>query len=601
MEQPDAFKIDADLPEACPDPEWAEARAREKEISDAFDFDKAMREINAHQAEIEAIARKDALRDLFGTDYTASARAHRLRELVVERRRRRMDALKIYEPLTEQKKFHCSRARIRLLRGSNRGGKTLPAAVEVARAVRGLDPLGRYPLKDGRCFCVGKDSKHIGQVMWRKLFHPSALKIIRDLESREFRAFRPWEDEDAARATEAIFAPPLLPPRIVKSIGWENKKEGIPNVVTLVNGWELCFYSSLGKPPNGVDINLFWMDEEIVDEDWFPEMSARILDHMGYGIWSATPQAGTDQLFDLHERAEELYGSESPDVEEFVILLHNNPHISDDAKKAFASTLKADDHAVRIGGQFAMLSYRIYPEFSVHTHVVPWFSVPRHWTRYMVVDPGRTICAVLFAAIPPPEETIWGGHVILYDELYIPDCTADIFGKRVAEKVGQDHFYAFLIDMHGGFRNEMGVGLTVAQQYQDALRRYRVSSEITSSGFLPASDDVDAGIEAVRDLLRSHNSGRPKLLILGDRMESFIKEIKRYHHKKVGGKVVDKPDQRGECHLMDCSRYLAMYRPKFHRPKKRDKPKSSLVKYIEGKKKRSSEGDLVLLGPGGNR
>ena len=590
---------DPELPDAVPDPEWAAAREKEAAIVDAFDFQKAMQEIDKHQAEIDAIARKDALKEIFGTDFAASAKAHGLRELIIERRRRRMDALKLYMPLPEQEKFHRSQARIRLLRGSNRGGKTLPAAVEVARAVRGLDP--RYPKENGRAFCVGKDSKHVGQVMWRKLFHPSALKIIRDQETNEFRAFRPWDEADAKREKEAIFAPPLLPPSIIRSIGWENKKEGIPNVVTLTNGWELCFYSSLGKPPNGVDIDLFWLDEEIVDEDWFPEMSARVLDREGCGIWSATPQAGTDQLFDLHEKAEEQYGSENPDVEEFVILLANNPHISEHAKKSFASTLKADDQAVRIGGHFAMLSYRIYPEFSVHSHVVPWFAVPKHWTRYMVVDPGRTICAVLFAGIPPPDDPNWGGHVVLYDELYIPDCTADLFGKRVMEHAGTDRFHCFLIDKHGGFRNEMGPGLTVAQQYQDALRRYRVSSEITGHGFLPASDDVDAGIEAVRDLLRNHERGRPKLLVLGDVLPNFIREVKRYHNKKVNGKVVDKPDQRGDCHLMDACRYLAMYRPKYHRQKKRDKQKSSLVKYIEGKKKRSSEGDFVLLGPGGNR
>ena len=64
----------------------------------------------------------------------------------------------------------------------------------------------------------------------------------------------------------------------------------------------------------------------------------------------------------------------------------------------------------------------------------------------------------------------------------------------------------------------VGVGLTVAQQYQDALRRYRVSCEITGNGFLSASDDVDSGIEAVRDLLRAHAGGKPKLLVLSDRL-----------------------------------------------------------------------------------
>src|SRR6185369_14786047 len=151
----------------------------------------------------------------------------------------------------------------------NRSGKTLTGAVEVARAVLGLDPYGKYPVRDGVGYCIGKDQGHIGRVVYKKLFRAGAFRIIRDEQTKAWRAYRPWED--SARKEESKPAPPLIPPRMILEIGWEDKKAEVPNVVRLVTGWELHFFSSLGKPQKGSAINLFWMDEEIVDPSWYPE------------------------------------------------------------------------------------------------------------------------------------------------------------------------------------------------------------------------------------------------------------------------------------------------------------------------------------------
>jgi hypothetical protein len=519
------------------------------------------------------------------------------RRLLAERARRRLEALRLYEPLPAQEEFHRSPAPERLLRGSNRGGKTLPAAVEVARAVTGQDPHGKFPKEDGRCRVVGKDGKHLGQVLYRKLFRAGAFRIIRDAATRQWRAYRPWDAADRARAAEARPAPPLIPPRAVQSIAWENKKESQPSVVTLHNGWEIVFYSSLGKPPQGTDDDLVWFDEEVVDPDWYPESSARLLDRRGRFVWSATPQAGTEQLYAIHERAEDERGRPRPRVTEHIVLLEDNPHIDEDQKRLLAEKLSEEEYQVRIAGEFALLSFKVFPEFAAFTHTVAWFEIPRHWTRYAVIDPGRQICAVLFAALPPPEE---GRKVYLFDELYLRNCDAEQFGQAMRNKCAGQLFQAFVIDLHGSRIHEAGSGRTVQEQYSAALRRHGVASLATGHHFAAGSEDVAGGVEAVRGWLRPAEDGRPTLLVLADRCPNFLWEIRHYRLKRVGGHVTDRPEDRGRVHQMANARYLAMYSPRYVKPPAGKAPESGALRALKSKQKRrqGDEGTYVRLGPG---
>jgi hypothetical protein len=524
-----------------------------------------------------------------------------VQRLLAEVAHRKIESLNLYDALPAQESFHASKAPERLLRGSNRGGKTLPAAVEVARAVTGQDPYRKYPEQDGVVMAVGKDGKHVAQVMMRKLSRAGAFKIIRDHETGEWRAFKPFLPVDLIRFMEnpkcVRLAPPLIPPRLIESIGWENKRENQPNVVKLVTGWEIRFFSSLGKPPQGSDVDLVWLDEEIVDPDWYPEMSSRLLDRRGRLIWSATPQSGTDQLFALHERAEQEKDQAAPRVTEHVILLAHNPHIEEAEKKLLADKLSEDEARVRIEGEFAMLGYRVYPEYRRLMHAIDYFEVPRHWTRYAVIDPGRQVCAVLFAAVPPPGE---GDKVYLYDELYIRDCSAEVFAQQMAQKTAGQTIQSFICDQHGAAHTDAGSGLSVAEHYSTALRKHRVESVATGHNFVWGFDNVQAGVEAFRAWLRPAEDGLPKVRVMVERLKHFEAEIKTYRYKRVGGVVTDKPEDRGRVHLMACSRYLASYNPRYHKPPVGKSPGGAAFnafKRKEKKRKEQSGAKNVVLGP----
>lgn len=525
----------------------------------------------------------------------------RLRRITSEMVRRQKEGLRLYEALPVVERFHADTRDERLIRGSNRAGKTLAAAVEVARAVTGTDPYHKYPKTNGRAAVVAQKLKQVGEVVFRKLFKPGAFRIIRDQYTRRWRAFRPATDQH--RIAEARPAGPLIPRRLVVDISWKKKKENIPAMVRLKNGWEINFYSSEGTPPNGIDIDLLWIDEEIENEAWWPEMVARLLDRRGKAIWSATPQCATEHLYNLHLRAEEC-----PDlVGEHVILLEDNPHIDFAEKKKLESRLVSEEERrVRIKGEFAMSGYRVYPNFDMRVHGFdPSWPIngapPKDWSRYMVVDPGRQICAVLFAAVPPPYEA---KGVYLYHELYIKNCDAAEFGKRVAEVYANDPVLpdVFIIDGHAGRVTEIGSGLNVESQFVLALRNNRIRCTTTGSGFIWGLDDVKAGILAVHSYLRLQDDGKPLLFVARNRLPNFENEIQRYHYRKVNRLVSDMPEKRHD-HLMDCLRYLCAAQPVWRKPTRNTRTNSYAINALKEKlrrikKQQGSGSQHVRLGPG---
>ena len=522
----------------------------------------------------------------------------RFKRLAAELVARQCEALKLYEPLPVIERFHADDRDERLLRGSNRAGKTLGAAVEVARAVTGQDPHGKYPKTNGKAFLIGLDEQHLGDVMYAKLFRAQAFKMIRDQETGLWRAYRPWQDAD--RGKEAKWAPPLIPRRFILEISWKDKKRNVPGVIRLTTGWELYFFSSKGAPPQGSDIDLCWPDEEIENEAWYPEMAARLLDRKGKFLWSATPQVASQQLYDLHVRAE----NGDPDVGEHIALLEDNPHIGQSEKdKLYAKLATDEERRVRIKGEFALSGFKVYPEYSKAIHGLNWDGpVPIDWCKYIVVDPGRQVCGVLFGAVPPPPLQASLGELILYDELYIKQCDAAKFAAAVADKSIGAAYEAFLIDSHASRVTEMGSGLNVELQFTQALHKLGVKCRRTGSGFIWGADDPKAGQLAVHALLRIGEDGKTRLRVLRGRLPWFEWEIERYHFRRINKLVSDEAEKKHD-HLMDCLRYLAMFRPTWRKPQKA-KPAESYVKKAlrlkaQRRKQRDGTGaDFVWLGPG---
>ena len=532
-----------------------------------------------------------------------------LKNLQNELRERKIEALKLYRPNPNQEEIHRCRASEVLVIGGNRSGKSLCTFVEDARAVTGQDPFGKYPKEDGILVVIGKDWKHLGIVCFPLLMKPGAFKIIKDASTGDWRAFDPILD--ANRRNEARPAPPLIAPRFVKKISWLLKSAGYCQKITLTTGWEIHFFSSEGEPVQGYQADRIHVDEDLNDERWIPESLARIVDRRGKFCWSAMPHSTNNALLGMKERADasEAELGDKSLIRQFRLRFLDNPYLDADEKKASIARWAASGEDVlrmRAEGDFTVDSVLVYPSFDMSIHGLPRDQlpegrIPSTWCRYAVVDPGHAVTAVLFAAVPPSDD-FW----LVYDQLYLRQSNALVFGEQFAKKVEGQHFHAFLIDAHGGRLRDIGSGRLPVEQYTEQLMKRGVRSQITGSSFLAGCDDIIARCESTRAAMHIRPNGSPQLRVLSGAVPDLEREIKRYRKvvNYVNGTaiVTDKPNTRGEVHLCQCLEYLAAYRPAYHKPPVTNYAVDPWwVKWLEKRRRTAGEqqGSFVYLGPQG--
>lgn len=490
--------------------------------------------------------------------------------------------------------------------GGNRSGKSLCTFVEDARCVTNQDPYKKYPEK-GTLIIVGKDWKHIGLVVYPYLFKEGAFKIIKDEKTGEWRSYNPLKD--ASRKAEAKPAPPLIPRRLIKTQSWVLKSANYIQSCTLHTGWDIHFMSSEGEPVQGFSTNRVHIDEDISNEGWVGEMQARIVDRKGNFAWSAMPHSTNNALLGLKERADEqerIHGKEAS-IRQFKLRFLDNPFLDSEEKQKSLDRWAAQGEDVlrmRAEGDFITDSVLVYPNFDMRIHGMdrndlPDGQIPHDWTRYACVDPGHTVTAVLFVAVPPTED-----YWLCYDQLYLRQCNATIFGEEFSKKVIDYHFHAFIIDAHGGRLRDIGSGRLPVEQYTEQLRERGVKSHITGSSFLAGCDDISARTESTRIALHIRPSGTPQLRVLKDSCPDLEREIKRYRKQVnyISGMpvVTDKPNTRGEVHICQTLEYVCAYRPAYHRPPVRsNEPDPWWVKWQERRRKRLRSGSPghVFLGP----
>ena len=536
-------------------------------------------------------------------DITQHALQH-LREVQSELAGRKLEALRLYEPMPLQEDFHSCPSSERLLIGGNRSGKSCASFVEDARAATGQDPHDKYPKEDGNIVIVGRNWPHIGLVAYPMLFRAGAFKIIKDEESGLWRAFKPGDNKKNAKP-----APPLIPPRFVKETSWVLKSAGYCQNVTLTNGWVVNFFSSEGEPPQGFQADLVHIDEDINNERWVGEMQARLSDRKGRFVWSAMPHSKNDALLGLCERAEKAVedGVEKPIIKKFTLRFLDNIAIDDEEKQKNIerwAALGPDELRMRSEGEFTNESTLMYPTFNPSVHILgrdQLDKIPNDWTRYISIDPGHAVMASLFAAVPPDEK-----FILIYDELYIRHCNAEIWGERLKEKVQEQNIYAMIMDMHGGTLRDLGSGRLPHELYAEELKKHNIKAQMTGYQFIPGSDDIQARTSLVRQMMHIRGDGSTKLKIWEGSCPDLKRELKRYRKKTttVNGQVfvTDAPQTRGDVHAVQCMEYLCAFEPSYHPPPKTNGPEPWWVKYLAEKKRRQQDGQdsCIILGPCGD-
>lgn len=471
---------------------------------------------------------------------------------------------KVYEPLPAIERFHRSRAKWRLLIGSNRSGKTLAAAVEFARAVLGLDPHKKYRPQHGLAIVIGLDSDHLA-MLWRKLTVPGAFFVVR--EDGHLRPIRIQGDrihpEDEARRDQWEPAPPLIQPASIAQISWTDKPRMVPRLVVFKpTNWTALFVSSQGEIKQGEHYDFVWIDEQIRNEQFFWEAVRGLVDldpnYRSCGVWSATSQKQNPLLWELSQKA-----AVSDEIDQYTLSIVHNPFIPEEERRHFEEMLPEDERQVRIHGAFALEMWRIYPEFEPNgRHGCEPFPIPDDWTRYLALDPGTTHCATVFGAVPPDGKCLY-----IYDELLLRNADAYIWAQHIARRPDAKRFECWIMDSRAGRVRSIGQHLQIAHHYMQALAAYGIRPATLGpmAGWVPGCDHPDSRRELVHQYF--HNTDNPQSL--GPGVKLFRGATPKLVHQIYTAQFDAKNPKRrihGEFDLLDAFEYLIAAKPAYVRP-----------------------------------
>lgn len=547
---------------------------------------------------------------------------------------REKEFLRLYEPLPFQQQFHSCTTKECILAKGVRVGGTLCTMVEVARAVLGMDPFGKYPAS-GTCILLGYGEKHIGNVFHRYLFKDggSRIKILKDRQTGKWRCYRPWSQKnggDLGDEDRCELAPALIPAKYVEEIIWEKMGHRIFSkaVVRTPKGvWEILTANSAGDPNQlvGIDCDLYLIDEDLATGGWHEEAVARTALVDGKIRWAGVPAEKTEDMMRMLERAKKQAGHPNPTTVLVEASIFDNRYMSDSAREeSMAIWRDAGEDVVqrRAFGKLSTDSIRMYPRFDETVHSAIPLDLksasevqkimaelngqpPPEWCRYVAIDPGHTTLAVLFAAVPPPEV---GDQVVVYDELYIHQADAQQLGEAMSFKAVEQDFEEFIIDAQGGRLSGLAYGENSLDVYQQVFEDLNIQSRKTGYGFAHGSTDIPFRENVLRMWLRIRKNGTPRFLVVMDQCPNFVREIRNLKKKRInspaGMVTTDKKDDRQPHHLVDCAEYLVARDLPYVKPPPPREQMSWLERYKRANRPRRKwpawmSRKSISLGPGG--
>ena len=541
-----------------------------------------------------------------------------------ERESRQIESLKLYRPLPFQEEYHRCTAKECILQKGNQAGGSLTGFVEVARAITGQDPYGKYPKENGVAVCLGYGEKHVGRVIHKYLFRSGAFSIIKDEVTKRWRTYRPWlRDQifnnfggDLHRHKEAKPAPPLIPQRFIDgNIAWHKRSENIFSYAKFVNGWELHALNSAGEASQaqGFQVDLYDIDEDVATSGWHEEAVGRTAIRKGKIRWHALPHSKTDDIINMIHRAidEEDKRVEPKDRTTIRITatMYDNPFYPVESRKANEIIWKSQGEDVfrkRALGEITTDTVLMYPTFNKDIHGAIRYSEDRsamqelltksrgvppiNWCRYLCVDPGHTVCAVTFWATPPPE---MGEYRICYDELYLRNCDAVTFARHLKPKTKDWCFQDFIIDAHGGNLRELGSGILPRRQYEKQLEAHDIRCVERDHMFRAGSDDVKGREIKLREWLGVRPSGHPTLYIVLERCPNLVREIGRFRKKtvKIAGQDVatDDGNRRANTHAVETAEMMAAHGMPYFAPAVPRVSKSPVRMILDARKERAAK------------
>lgn len=458
---------------------------------------------------------------------------------------------------------------------------------------------------------LGRDQDHIGSRIYKFLFQPGHVKLIKDIDTGRLRIYNPADPLDKCRESEAVGAEPIIPERFIVpgSWKWVRGKKGLDvfSEVTLINGAVIRAYGTQGQPTMGDEVDGALIDEDLTNEAWLGETQRRLLNRDGWFIWAVWPQMKNFAVLNLQQRVK----NKDPHIKEFTLTFSDNPFATK-AQKARSDAMAGSEEEIRrrdFGETLAdkLTMYQVDDEMhglgnpdrarelitdvsterrqiifvSLRSKIEKgllcsrqelltqiWddsHSFPPEWTRYISIDPSNTRTGVVFGVVPPPEVcgVKMGRTVIIENELVREQCNAVDLARDIKEIAGNLSYEAFIMDKRYGRMTHGGRDNTTFENYENAFAGARLYSRLTKYGFEPGIDVPSFRYRVVREFIDG-SGGVPDLYYVRYHTPHLQHEFQTYRKKRIAAQdgtvqIMDEPANPRKYDVMAALEYLLAY------------------------------------------
>lgn len=220
---------------------------------------------------------------------------------------------------------------------------------------------------------------------------------------------------------------------------------------------------------------------------------------------------------------------------------------AEDFAKTFPGGRKGGPWRSEMDGEAdAYAGGRVFPDFSLNTHVIPRIQVPDEWPKWRVIDPGlENALACIFFTLDPFNEML-----LVFDEHYQSGWPEiEKHAQVIKGKTGRHEIQYTLIDPSAFARTLAGGGTSVADLF--------VRHGIPCSPAYRAAHKRDQ-IPALAELIRVRDSGEPRFKVM-DHCTNTIRELLGYRWKPKLHDDRNAPDEpvKFDDHAVDCCLYMA--------------------------------------------
>lgn len=434
------------------------------------------------------------------------------------------NGLEYYRPQPYQRKFHESRAKMRLVLGGNRSGKTICSVWEACAYA-----MGRNRYKPDQYIPVPNDGWicSVSYDQMKETVQPYLLRFLPNSAIRKINYRRNTQ-------IESIF---------------------------LTNGSRIWLKSYDQERERIQGSSIYWVlfDEE-PPESFMDEARMRLLDQSGFCWVSCTPLKGVTYLFHRY------FIPEDPDIERFQFLTRENALIPQAEMDRLLSTFSDEERLCRESGVFLGMNGLVYPFLAREGAYCDPFPIPPEWQLVRVVDPSGTgVTACLWMGIDE-DDCVW-----VYREYYQGGAVVGEHARVIREMSGKERYRMTLIDPASRARNPE-TGRTMYDLYLKHLGG--------AEALVPANNDVSGGIATVNEYLQNQQVYRetgaapgPRLTVFRS-LRHFRSESRTYLYERYssganrgGMKPKPKSQRSSRDHLMDCLRYGLHYGLVYGRPR----------------------------------